>query len=120
MALANPREVEEKLMKELRAKRMIWPFLGSIFQSYVISPLGLRAKKVPDKFRVIQDLSAPFDGVSLNSCIPWQREWSHKTRSAQPYNSSGEQGPGPYWLKQMSSMSTNWCPDIPALGIRWF
>ncbi len=53
MALINPRAVEEKLTKELRAKRMIGPFLGPVFPAYVISPLGLQAKKVPGKFRVI-------------------------------------------------------------------
>ncbi len=70
MALANPRAVEEKLTKELRAKRMIGPFLGPVFLAYLISPLGLWAKKVPGMFRVKQDLSAPFEGVSVNSCIP--------------------------------------------------
>ncbi len=69
-ALSNPLAVEEKLKKELRAKRMIGPFLGPVFPDYVISPLGLGKKKVPGKFRVIHDLSAPFEGVSVNSCIP--------------------------------------------------
>ncbi len=62
-ALTNPRAVEEKLPKELRAKRMIGPFLRLVFWAYMISPLGLRAKKVPGKFRVIQDLLAKFEGV---------------------------------------------------------
>ncbi len=50
-------------------RRMIGPFLRPVFPSYVISPLGLRKKKVPGKFRVIHDLSAPFEGISINSCI---------------------------------------------------
>ncbi len=58
----NPQAMEAKLEKVLLAKRMIRPFL-------VISPLGLRKKKVPGKFRVIHDLSAPFEGISVNSCI---------------------------------------------------
>ncbi len=61
-ALINPRAVEEKLTKEHRAKRMIGPFLRPIFPAYVISPMGFRAKKVPGKFRVIHDLSSPFEG----------------------------------------------------------
>ncbi len=68
--LTNPQVVEEKLTKELRAKRMIEPLLRPVFLAYVISPLGLRAKKVPGKFRLIQDLSAPFEGMSVNFCIP--------------------------------------------------
>ncbi len=58
--------------KELSAKRIIGLFLGSVFPSYVILPLGLRKKKVPGKFRVIHDLSAQFEGISVNSCIPHQ------------------------------------------------
>ncbi len=27
-------------------------------------------KKLPGKFRVIHDLSSPFEGISVNSCIP--------------------------------------------------
>ncbi len=45
-ALDNPESVEAKLEKELLAKRMIGPFLGPVFPAYVISPLGLRKKKV--------------------------------------------------------------------------
>ncbi len=79
-ALTIPRPVEEKLTKVLRAKRMIRPFLVPVFQAYMISPLDLRAKKVPGKFRVIQDLSATFEGVSVNSCIPMvERTFSYDT-----------------------------------------
>ncbi len=70
IALDNPQAMEAKLEKELLAKRMIGPLLGLVFPSYFISPLGLRKKKVPGKFRVIHDLSAPFVGISINSCIP--------------------------------------------------
>ncbi len=61
--------MEAKLEKELLAKRMIGPFLGPDFPTYVISPLGLRKKKVPGKFGFIHDLSAPFEGITINSCI---------------------------------------------------
>ncbi len=70
MALSNSQCVKAKLEKELLAKRMIGPFLGLVFQAYVISPLGLRKKKFPGKFRVIHDLSVLFEGISVNSCIP--------------------------------------------------
>ncbi len=69
-ALDNPQAMEAKLEKELLAKRMIVPFLGPVFPSYIISPLSLWKKKVPGKFRIIHDLSAPFEGISINSCIP--------------------------------------------------
>ncbi len=69
-ARVNPRAVEEKLTKELRAKCMIGLFAQSVFSHHVVSPLGLREKKMPEKFRVIHDLSAPFGGSSVNSYIP--------------------------------------------------
>ncbi len=46
-ALGNPQAVEAKLEKEILAKRMIGPFLGPVFPSYVISPLGIWKKKFP-------------------------------------------------------------------------
>ncbi len=61
--------MQAKLEKELLAKRMIGPFLWPIFPSYIISHLGPRKKKVSGKFRVIHDLSAPFNVISINSCI---------------------------------------------------
>ncbi len=62
--------MEVKLQEGLLAKRMIGPFLGPVVPSYIISPLNLWKKKVPGKFRVIHDLSSPFEGISVNSCIP--------------------------------------------------
>ncbi len=49
---------------------MIEPFMGPVFLAYVISPLDLLAKKALGKFRVIHHLSAQFEGLSVNSCIP--------------------------------------------------
>ncbi len=69
-ALDNPEAMEAKLVKELFAKRMIGPFLWPVFPAYIISPLGLQKKKVSGKFRVIHNLSAPFESISVNSCIP--------------------------------------------------
>ncbi len=63
-------EVELKLKKELEAGRMLGPFPQPIFDYYCISPLGLTEKKVPGKYRLIQDLSATLEGLSVNNAIP--------------------------------------------------
>ncbi len=46
-AMANPKAVEEKLVKEIKAKRMIGPFQSPVFKEYCVSPLGLTKKKEP-------------------------------------------------------------------------
>ncbi len=50
MALTNPLVVGEKLEKELKAKRIIGPFMRPVFPAYFFSPLGLGAKKAPGNF----------------------------------------------------------------------
>ena len=64
-----PHIVEKKIDKELTAGRIVGPFHHSPFSDFMISPLGLREKKVPGEYRVIHDLSYP-QGQSVNSGIP--------------------------------------------------
>ncbi len=103
---------------------MIIPFLLPVFLTYVISPLGLRKKKVLGKFRVIQDLSAPFEGISVNSCIPI-RDWMIT------YNTVDTTIRLIQWVEQGAILAKTDIEhtyklipvhpdDIPALGIRWF
>ncbi len=101
MALANPQVVEEKLMKGLRAKRMIGPFMWPFILAYVISPLGLWDKKVSGKFRIIQDLSAPFEGVSINACIPTAEGMVIYNKADTAIQLIQRARPGLYWPNQM-------------------
>ncbi len=97
MALANPQVVEEKLTKGLNDSALHVAF----FLAYVISPLGLWDKKVPGKFRVIQDLSAPFEGVSINACIPTAEEMVIYNKADTAIQLIQRARPGLYWPKQM-------------------
>ncbi len=63
-------EVELKLKMDLEAGRMLGPFPQPIFDYNCISPLGLTEKKVPGKYRIIQDLSSLREGLSVNDAIP--------------------------------------------------
>ncbi len=114
--------VEEKLWKELRAKRMIVPFPNPVFNYYVTSPLGLREKKTPGKFRMIHDLSAPFGGPSVNSHIP--TEAGTVSYDTVDTAISLIQTIGPVLAKTDIEHAYQPIPihldDIPALGIRWF
>ncbi len=49
---------------------MLGPFSQPIFDHYCISPLGLTEKKVPGKYRLIEDLSTVLEGLSVNNAIP--------------------------------------------------
>ncbi len=104
--------------------RMIGPFLGTVFPDYVILPLGLRKKKVPGKFRVIHDLSSPFEGVSVNSCIP-AKEGTVKYDTVDSAIHLIQQAvPEAFLAKTDIEHAYKLIPihpeDIPALGIRWF
>ncbi len=69
-ALLNPREIWEKIMKEVVHKRVAGPYLHPPFESYLCSPLGLIKKAgEPNKFRMIFNLSAGGE-ISLNGAMP--------------------------------------------------
>ena len=55
--------------KEISAGRVAGPFKEKPFTDAVISPLSLREKKTPGEYRLIHDLSFPYDHTSINSCI---------------------------------------------------
>ena len=69
-ALANPEVVDKKLKKELELGRLWGPLDVPPFSDFVICPLGIRPKKSPGEFRVIHDLSFPYNGNSVNDGIP--------------------------------------------------
>ena len=68
-ALDHKDVVEQKRFKELSPGRIAGPFISPPFTHYQSSPLGLVAKKEPNAFRLIHDLSYP-QGNSINECIP--------------------------------------------------
>ena len=65
-----PHVIDEKIGKEVSIGRISGPFNVCPFEQCMISPLGLRAKKNPGEYRVIHDLSYPYDDTSVNSSIP--------------------------------------------------
>ena len=66
----QPDIVTQKIGQEVLSGRISGPYINSPYEKFVISPLGLRAKKVPGQFRVIHDLSYPYDENSVNANIP--------------------------------------------------
>ena len=68
-ALQKPDDLDDKLAKELKLRRIVGPFLIQPLPSLHISPLGLIPKKTPGEYHLIHHLSFPF-GNSVNSHIP--------------------------------------------------
>ena len=64
------RNVQLKIDKELQAGRMLGPFDQAPFPQCHISPIKIVKKSDPGKFRLIQNLSWPYDDSSINSHIP--------------------------------------------------
>ena len=53
----NPTSVNDKLLKELAAGRIVGPFDVPPFELFRVSPLGIVPKKSPGEFRLIHHLS---------------------------------------------------------------
>ena len=66
----NPQAIEQLLSEELALGRFRGPFDDPPFARFHTSPLSLKPKKDPGKFRLVIDLSYPYDNTSVNKNIP--------------------------------------------------
>lgn len=71
-ALLNPEQVDLKLQNELQQGRIAGPFSSPPLPNFKSSPLALREKSTPGKFRLLHNLSYPYDSRSVNANIPQQ------------------------------------------------
>ena len=60
----------KKIRSEVEAGRIAGPFDEPPFQPFQISPLNLREKKTPGKYRLLHNLAWPYDDSAVNSNIP--------------------------------------------------
>jgi len=67
----NTTILQQKIEKEIKARRVKGPFKDPPLSNFRVSPLGLVPKKNTGEFRVIHDLSFP-TGNSVNEGIPDQ------------------------------------------------
>ena len=65
-----PEIIRDKLRKEIAAGRIAGPYDAPPFQPFHISPLALRPKKQLGKYRLLHNLSHPYDTTSVNHNIP--------------------------------------------------
>ena len=66
----NSEVVREKLLTEMAQGRIAGPFDFAPFPNFKSSPLSLRSKPEPGKFRLLHNLSYPYDHTSVNFNIP--------------------------------------------------
>ena len=66
----NPEAALSKINEEIKLGRIAGPFKIPPLKNFVVSPLALRAKKNSQKIRLLHNLSAPYDGSSINFNIP--------------------------------------------------
>jgi hypothetical protein len=70
IVLSHEDIVADKLEKEIRLGRIMGPFDEPPFSPFHISPLNIRPKKSFNKYRLLHNLSHPYDGSSVNANIP--------------------------------------------------
>ena len=68
--LEHHHSVQQKIDKELQAGRLLGPFTQPPFPNFHVSPIKLVEKSEKGKFRLIHNLSWPYDDSSINSQIP--------------------------------------------------
>ena len=71
-AKQNPQAVNKNIAKELLAGRIAGPFDTPPLDHFHSSPLAVRPKKDPGKFRTLHNLSYPYNQFSVNSGISHQ------------------------------------------------
>ncbi len=103
---------------------MIGPFPMPVFPHFIVSPLGLREKQTPGKFRVIHDLSAQFGGPLVNFHIPMEASTMSYDTVDKAISLIQDIGPGAVLAKMDIEHAYKLIPihpqDIPALGLRWY
>ena len=68
--VGNKTDLWNKIMKEVRDKRVAGPYTEILFDTYIQSPVGLVPKDQGRKTQLIFHLSHPKNGDSVNSAIP--------------------------------------------------
>lgn len=76
-ALQLPNIVSQKLQQEKLLGRIKGPSQNPPFPNFKSSPLALREKSEPGKYRLLHNLSYPYDENSVNYNIPQQSSTTH-------------------------------------------
>ena len=121
-AFGNPREVTDKLKKEVLSGGIIGPFDTPPFKNFRISPLGLVPKKALGEFRLIHHLSFP-EGFSVNDGIPKELSSVHYATIDGAIKKISSLGAGCFLAKTDIKSAFRIIPlhprDFDLLGLEW-
>ena len=122
-ASTNPSAVDAKIKKEMDRGRIAGPFDDPPFEDFKCSPLSLREKSEPGTYRLLHNLSYPYDVTSVNGGI----EQQHKTVKYATVQSAikiiNKLGKGCFMAKADIESAYRIVPIHPSqfhlLGFRW-
>jgi len=115
--------VDAKIIDELTKGRIAGPFANPPFRNFKCSPLSVREKSAPGTYRLLHNLSYPYDETSVNGGI----EQHHKTVKYASIQTAikviNELGRGCYMAKADIKSAYRIVPIHPSqyhlLGFRW-
>lgn len=123
IANCNPAAVEEKLMKEIKLGHIAGPFEQPPFDPMYISPLSLRPKNNNDGWRLLHDLSFPYNDKSVNSAIPDEYKHVHYASIQDAITKIQALGHNTFLAKSDIASAFTLIPISPSdyhlLGFRW-
>lgn len=104
-----------KVQQEVDAGRIAGPYPAPHLPNLRVSPLDIRPKKRPGHYRLIHNLSAPYNGNSINANIPDEVKSVHYTTIAEAIQSIVELGPNCYMSKCDISNAYRIAPLAPSV-----
>ena len=115
--------VDHKLQQEINSDRIAGPFKEPPFLNFKCSPLSLREKSEPGTFRLLHNLSYPYDSSSVNGGIPQEHKTVHYSTVQTAVRKINELGRGSYMAKADIKSAYRIVPIHPdyyhLLGFRW-
>ena len=122
-AIKLPHVVTKKIDQEVASGRISGPYATSPYEQFVVSPLGIREKKVPGTYRVIHDLSYPYNSESVNANIPRECASVQYSSIVDAIRNINIFGPGCYLAKSDIKSAFRIIPIHPSdrhmLGFKW-
>ncbi len=118
-----PEVAERKINQELIAGRISGPYDHPPLPNFRVSPLSIRPKKQVGHFRLLHDLSFPYDNTSTNAGIPENIKSVHYTRLSDAMETIVKLGKNCYLAKTDISSAFRIIPlarkNYNLMGFRW-
>ena len=123
IAVKHPDAVSQKISKELSKGTIAGPFKQPPFPTFQISPLSLRPKNDGSGWRLLHDLSYPYDENSVNQAIPNNFKHVKYSSVQDAINIIQDIGKGAYMAKADIASAFTLVPihpdDYHLLGFKW-